>query len=91
MAEASLNRHSSDPGETVERAKDTIEKARVAGRRAIEEGYENARQYAERGMDHVGGFSNTVSDFVVRDPWIAVAGAFLIGYVTAQVVRRVVR
>ena len=91
MAEASLNRHSSDSGETMERAKETIDKAKAAGRRAFEEGYENAREYAERGMEYVGGFSDTVSEFVARDPWVAVAGAFLIGYVAAQLIRRVAR
>ncbi len=58
------------------------------GRRVMTDGYDDAREYADRGLDYVSSVSSSVGDFVQRDPWIAVAGAFLIGYVAAQALRR---
>ncbi|MGA2410377.1 MAG: hypothetical protein ABSG46_08335 [Candidatus Binataceae bacterium] len=72
-------------------AADSIEAVKELGKKAAAEGYQNAREYAGRGMDYVGGFSEDVADFVTREPWMAIAGAFVIGYVAAQVFRRVSR
>jgi ElaB/YqjD/DUF883 family membrane-anchored ribosome-binding protein len=69
-------------------ASDAIRKAAETGEGVVEKGYESAREFADTGLDYVGDLTERVSDFVKRDPWIAVAGAFVIGYVTAHLLRR---
>jgi ElaB/YqjD/DUF883 family membrane-anchored ribosome-binding protein len=51
---------------------------------AVQEGYEAAQQYAKEK-----GFDFDLRAFVKREPWIAIAAAFAIGYVAAQVIKRV--
>lgn len=62
-----------------------------AGYHALEEGYERAREYGERSLDYVGQAGQGLTEFVRREPLIAVAGAFLVGYLAAQILRRVSR
>jgi ElaB/YqjD/DUF883 family membrane-anchored ribosome-binding protein len=50
---------------------------------AIRDGYEAAQQYVQEGLDF------DLRDFVRREPWIAIAAAFAVGYVAAQIIRRV--
>lgn len=71
-------------------AKSTVQQAMDQGRnvaekagQTVKDGYEAARQYAEDK-----GLSLDVGDFVRREPW-AITAAFAIGYVTAQIIRRV--
>ena len=47
------------------------------------DGYEAAQQYVQEGLDF------DLRDFVRREPWIAIAAAFAVGYVAAQIIRRV--
>jgi ElaB/YqjD/DUF883 family membrane-anchored ribosome-binding protein len=54
------------------------------GSQAVKDGYADAQQYLKKK-----GLEFDLGDFVRREPWIAVAGAFAIGYVVAQIVRRV--
>ena len=84
MADEGLNQHMADLNDSVERAKDM-------GRRAMEEGYDSVREYTDRGKDYVANMSDNLADFVARDPWIAIAGAFLAGYIVAQMFRRIAR
>jgi ElaB/YqjD/DUF883 family membrane-anchored ribosome-binding protein len=72
-------------------AKSTVQQAMDQGRSAAEQagqtvkdGYKAARQYAEDK-----GLNFDVGDFVRREPWLAIAAAFAIGYVAAQMIRRV--
>ena len=51
---------------------------------AVRDGYDAAQQYVQ---DKVGGFD--LREFVRREPWIAIAAAFAVGYVVAQVIKRV--
>jgi hypothetical protein len=54
------------------------------GSQAVKDGYADAQQYLQKkGRDF------DLGAFVRREPWLAVAGAFAIGYVVAQIVRRV--
>jgi len=69
-------------------ASDTIEKAKDAGRDALDKGYEGAREFASKGMDYADGVSDNLSEFAQRQPWVALAGAFVIGYVAAHALRR---
>jgi len=71
-------------------ANSVMHEAKNQGRQAAENvtkaaknGYEAAQQYLKKkGLDF------DLGDFVRREPWIAVVGAFAIGYVVAQIVRR---
>jgi len=53
------------------------------------EGYDNAREYVSKGMDYAGEVSDGMADFVQRQPWLALAGAFVIGYVAAKALRQI--
>ena len=69
---------------TVHQAMHQGRKAAETGSHAVREGYDAAQQYLqEKGLDF------DLSDFVRREPWIAIAAAFAIGYVVAKIVRRV--
>ena len=74
-----------------ETAKSTVRNAMDQGRetaekagRAVKGAYNAAQQYA--GDE---GLNLDLGDLVRREPWLAVAAAFAIGYVAAQLVRRV--
>ena len=69
---------------TVRQAMDQGRQAAETANQAVKDGYEAAQQYVrEKGLDF------DLRDFVRREPWIAIAAAFAIGYVAAQIVRRV--
>jgi ElaB/YqjD/DUF883 family membrane-anchored ribosome-binding protein len=70
-------------------ASDTMEEAKKVGRDAIEKGYDNTREYVSKGMDYAGEVSDGLSEFVQRQPWVALAGAFVIGYVAAKALRQI--
>lgn len=74
-----------------EAAKSTIVNAMDQGRetagkagQAVKDGYKAAQQGVEDEFANLG-----LGDFVRREPWLAIAAAFAIGYVAAQIVRRV--
>jgi len=51
---------------------------------AVKDGYDAAQQYAkDRGLDL------DLRELVRSEPWFAIAAAFAVGYVVAQIVRRV--
>ncbi len=51
---------------------------------AIKDGYDAAQQFVkDKGVDF------DLREFVRREPWLAIAAAFAVGYVAAQIVRRV--
>jgi ElaB/YqjD/DUF883 family membrane-anchored ribosome-binding protein len=69
---------------TVRQAMDQGRQAADAASQAVKDSYKAAQRYAhEKGLDI------DLRDFVRREPWIAIAAAFAIGYVAAQIVRRV--
>jgi ElaB/YqjD/DUF883 family membrane-anchored ribosome-binding protein len=68
-------------------AHSAIDQGRDAADRAadaLKDGYDAAQQYVQ---DRVGDFD--LREFVGREPWIAIAAAFAVGYVVAQIVKRV--
>jgi ElaB/YqjD/DUF883 family membrane-anchored ribosome-binding protein len=74
-----------------ETAKSTVRGATDQGRETAEQAgqtvrgaYKAARQYAEDER-----LKLDLGEFVRREPWLAVAAAFAIGYVAAQIIRRV--
>jgi ElaB/YqjD/DUF883 family membrane-anchored ribosome-binding protein len=74
-----------------ETAESAVRQAMDQGRQAadkashtVKEGYAAAQQYVnEQGLDF------GLSDFVRREPWLALAAAFVVGYAAAQIMRRV--
>jgi ElaB/YqjD/DUF883 family membrane-anchored ribosome-binding protein len=68
---------------------ESFDKARKVGKRVVEHGYESAREYADEGMEWAGDMSKTLTKFVRHEPWMAVAGAFVFGYLVAQVLRKI--
>ena len=65
--------------EAIDQGRQTAEKAA----RALKGGYDAAQGYVK---DR--GFSLDLVEFVRREPWLALAAAFAIGYVAAQIMRR---
>jgi ElaB/YqjD/DUF883 family membrane-anchored ribosome-binding protein len=65
--------------EAIDRGRETVEKAG----RAVKDSYD-AAQKSVRGK----GFSLDLGEFVRNEPWLALAAAFAIGYVAAQIIRR---
>ncbi len=51
-------------------------------------GYDAARDYANVGIDAAARIGDDLTDFVRKEPWIAVAAAFAVGYLAARIVRR---
>jgi hypothetical protein len=72
----------------IDSAADTVHNAAAAGRKALEEGYDNLREYGEKSLSYAGRLTGDLVEFVKREPLIAVGAAFLVGYVAAQVFRR---
>jgi ElaB/YqjD/DUF883 family membrane-anchored ribosome-binding protein len=63
----------------VDQGRQTAEKAG----RAVKDSYDAAQGYVKDK-----GFNLDLGDFVRREPWLALAAAFAIGYVAAQIIRR---
>ena len=66
--------------QTLDQARKSAEKAG----RLLKDGYNAAQQYAEDK-----GLNLNLGDLVRREPWLAVAAAFAIGYFAAAAIRRV--
>jgi ElaB/YqjD/DUF883 family membrane-anchored ribosome-binding protein len=69
---------------TVRSAMDQGRQAADKASQVIQDGYEAAQQYAK---DQ--GLELDLRELVRREPWFAIAAAFAVGYVVAQIVRRV--
>jgi ElaB/YqjD/DUF883 family membrane-anchored ribosome-binding protein len=69
---------------TVRTAMDQGRQAADKASQVIQDGYESAQQYVK---DQ--GFEFDLREMVRREPWFAIAAAFAVGYVVAQIVRRV--
>jgi hypothetical protein len=57
--------------------------------RAASEGLEHAQEHLGDGLEYVWELSGSLNDFVARQPLIAIAGAFVVGYLAARMLRRV--
>ncbi len=69
---------------TVRTAMDQGRQAADKATQAVKDGYDAAQQFVkDKGVDF------DLREFVRREPWIAIAAAFAVGYVAAQIVRRV--
>lgn len=63
-------------------------KAARQGVKAAQQGLEYAQDHVGDGLDMIKSLTTSLSDFVSEQPLIAVAGAFLIGYLAARMLRR---
>jgi len=72
----------------IDSAAEAIQNAAAAGRKALEEGLDEAREYGEKSLDYVAGLRGKLEQFVKREPLLAVGAAFLVGYVAAQMFKR---
>ena len=68
-------------------AADSLKQAASGAADTLNTAKEQARDYAERGMEYAGDYSERFADFVQREPWMAMAGAFIVGYAAAQLLR----
>ena len=83
------NNLSNAANETYESARDMGREAMDKGREAIDRGHDTAREYVSKGANYAGDVSDSPTDLVQRQPWLALAGAFVIGYVAAKALRQV--
>jgi ElaB/YqjD/DUF883 family membrane-anchored ribosome-binding protein len=71
-----------------ENAEEIVKKTAEIGKKVVSNGYDAARQYTDTGLEYVSDLTGQLSGFVKREPWMAVAGAFIIGYFAAHMLRR---
>ncbi len=64
-------------------------KAARQGVKAARQGIEYASEHMNDGVDFIKAMGGSLSDYVARQPLMAVAGAFLIGYMAARMLRKV--
>jgi ElaB/YqjD/DUF883 family membrane-anchored ribosome-binding protein len=69
-------------------AREYANKGYGAAREYANKGYDAAREYANVGVDAAARMSENLSEFVRREPWVAIAAAFAVGYVAARIMRR---
>ena len=72
----------------IDGATEAVQHAAAVGREALEEGYEAVREYGGKSLDYAGQLGEGLTDFVRRQPLLAVGAAFLVGYIAAKVLRR---
>jgi hypothetical protein len=72
----------------VDSAKGVAHDVAATGRKVLEEGYDNLREYGEKSLNYANRMGGDLVEFVKREPLIAVGAAFLAGYVVAQIFRR---
>jgi ElaB/YqjD/DUF883 family membrane-anchored ribosome-binding protein len=68
-------------------ARDTIDRTQDAlssAGKSLKSGYDAAQKYAQNSD-----LGSQLGDFVAREPWMAVAAAFAIGYVAAHLAKRI--
>jgi ElaB/YqjD/DUF883 family membrane-anchored ribosome-binding protein len=69
---------------TARSAMDQGRQAADKATQAVKDGYDAAQQFVkDKGIDF------DLREFVRREPWLAIAAAFAVGYVAAQMVRRI--
>jgi len=69
-----------------DKAKSIVEEAVDQGRKVAEKAGQTVKDSYKVAQEYVGDFDLT--DFVQRDPWLAIAAAFALGYIAAAAFRR---
>ena len=68
-------------------AADSVKQAASGAADTLNTAKEQARDYAERGMEYASDYSGQFGEFVKHEPWLALAGAFIVGYAAAHLLR----
>jgi hypothetical protein len=77
-------------GDTFDKSpKESVGEAVREGGEGSEGAYEAATEYAREGGEFATQIITRVAGFVQREPWLAMGCAFALGYVTAQLIKRV--
>ena len=74
---------------TTKDTSEAISKARAAGSQALSDGYDSIREYGEKSLDYTQELSDSLAEFVRRNPLVSVGAALLIGYVAKHFFRRI--
>jgi hypothetical protein len=74
--------------EAVDGARDAACQAAQPGRKAAGAGSGSVREYVSDGLNHAVEMRDSITDFVQRQPWVALVGAFVVGYIAARALRR---
>ncbi|HKD69509.1 MAG TPA: hypothetical protein VKB84_21905 [Candidatus Binataceae bacterium] len=95
MSESLSNSIFGNSGANVEAAAAQGKAALKQGVRAARQGMDAAGEGIQYAQDHIGDgldiikdATNSLSNFVANQPLLAVAGAFLIGYIAARMLRK---
>jgi ElaB/YqjD/DUF883 family membrane-anchored ribosome-binding protein len=75
-------------GKGYDSAREYANKGFSTARDYANKGYDSAREYASTGIDVAARVGDNLGEFARREPWIAIAAAFAVGYVAARVMRR---
>jgi ElaB/YqjD/DUF883 family membrane-anchored ribosome-binding protein len=75
-------------GQGYDAAREYANKGYDTARDYAGKGYDSAREYANTGMDVAARVAEDMRDFVRREPWIAIAAAFAVGYLAARLLRK---
>jgi ElaB/YqjD/DUF883 family membrane-anchored ribosome-binding protein len=70
----------STANETIDRARDAMDNVS----QTLKNGYDAAQNYVQSNE-----IASELREFVKRDPWIAIAAAFAVGYVAAKIAKRI--
>ena len=57
--------------------------------RTVRQGYDAMREYTDKAADLAASVSKNMHEFTQREPWLALAAAFMIGYTMARLMHRV--
>lgn len=79
--------HDDDLKTSASDAADSVKQAAARASDTLDAAKEQVRDYAARGVEYAGDYSGELAEFIKREPWLALGGAFIIGYVTAQLLR----
>jgi ElaB/YqjD/DUF883 family membrane-anchored ribosome-binding protein len=58
-------------------------------RESAEQAYQAAKEYAKESGVYATQVAGVIATFIQEEPWLAMAGAFVLGYVAAQLIKRV--
>jgi hypothetical protein len=59
------------------------------GWQSTDQRFERVKEYVGNGADAIGNLSGNLTEFVRKEPWIAVVAAFAVGYLAARMMRHV--
>jgi hypothetical protein len=72
--------------------REALDQIGVSSRRLFDEVVKSAGQYGRDSLDYAaGGLGSNLMDAVKREPMVAIAGAFAVGFLAAKFLRRVSR